>query len=242
MLGVEVRYLAEDGSDVGTTLGALDVDRVCRALPVRRIPSYTGQRHYAGLFWSASTGGHVPYESRLELDRLWLADFDPQVSWIAAQPLWLAGRDGDAVRRHVPDLLLSRAGRPPLLVDVKPAEFADQPKVRAVFAWTSRLCAARGWDYEVWTGANSVRLANVRMLALGRRLRGRIRRELLLALTDAARTGMTLEQLIATIDAEHAADSARLAVLALLWEGVWTVDMDQVLSGASQLAVEGIAA
>lgn len=64
---------------------------VCRALPVRRIRSRHQQRDCPGLFWSATTGGHVPYESRLELDRLWLADFDPDVSRIAAQPMWIVG-------------------------------------------------------------------------------------------------------------------------------------------------------
>ena len=45
-----------------------------------------GQAHYSGWYWSATTGGHVVYESRLELARLLLADFDPRVAAIAAQP------------------------------------------------------------------------------------------------------------------------------------------------------------
>ncbi|HET9966639.1 MAG TPA: hypothetical protein VFQ68_00300, partial [Streptosporangiaceae bacterium] len=39
-----------------------------------------GQAHYSGWYWSATTGGHVVYESRLELARLLMADFDPQVT------------------------------------------------------------------------------------------------------------------------------------------------------------------
>lgn len=41
------------------------------------------------------TGDHAPCESRLELDRLWLADVDPTVPGIAAQPMQLPGCDGD---------------------------------------------------------------------------------------------------------------------------------------------------
>lgn len=48
----------------------------------------------------------VAYESRLELARIILADFDPSVAGIAAQPFLLAGDDGARDRRHVPDLLL----------------------------------------------------------------------------------------------------------------------------------------
>ena len=87
---------------------------------MRKIPSYAGQQHYPCLFWSAPTGGDVEYESRLELDRLWLADLDPQVAWLAVQPLWLSGRDGAVLRRHVPDLLFHQREGSLVLVDVKP--------------------------------------------------------------------------------------------------------------------------
>ena len=156
VLSTEVRYVDAEGSPVATTVGALDAARVSRALPVRKVGSHSGQRHYSGLFWSATTGGHVPYESRLVLDRLWLADFDPAVRWIASQPMWLSGRDGTQLRRHVPDLLLIGDAGPPLLVDVKPKQFADQPQAAAVFEWTNRICQAKGWRYEVWTGGSPV--------------------------------------------------------------------------------------
>ncbi|MFE3945064.1 hypothetical protein ACFXPV_24900 [Streptomyces sp. NPDC059118] len=31
--------------------------------PVREFPSYRGQRNYPGLYWSATAGTHVGYES-----------------------------------------------------------------------------------------------------------------------------------------------------------------------------------
>ena len=66
-------------------------------------------------------GRHVVYESRLELSWLWLADFDPQVTAIAAQPMCLTGRDGDRIRTRYPDFLALRADGSVLVVDVKPA-------------------------------------------------------------------------------------------------------------------------
>ena len=144
LLGVEVRYVRADADSVVTSLGSVDVESVVRGLPVRRVRSHAGQRHYSGLYWSSTTGAHVGYESRLELDRLVLADFDFDVEWMAAQPMWLGGCDGSTRRRHVPDLLLRLRGGRYVLVDVKPAEFAARPEVAAVFAWTGRLRGVEG--------------------------------------------------------------------------------------------------
>jgi hypothetical protein len=69
-------------------------------------------------------GALVAYESRLELARIQLADFDPAVVEIAAQPSQLTGRDGGVLRRHVPDLL-RRAGGSVVVVDVRPAHRLD---------------------------------------------------------------------------------------------------------------------
>jgi hypothetical protein len=37
---------------------------------------YFGQRHYSGTWWSSTMRDHVIYESRLELSRLVLPNFD----------------------------------------------------------------------------------------------------------------------------------------------------------------------
>jgi acetyl-CoA C-acetyltransferase len=54
----------------------------CR--PVRDFPSYKGQRHYSGRWWTATTGTLVGYESWMERDQLALLDFDPDVVGIAS--------------------------------------------------------------------------------------------------------------------------------------------------------------
>jgi hypothetical protein len=68
-------------------LAELTATVVLSAGPWRTVRSHRGQKHLPGMYWSATTGGHVVYESRLELARLLLADFDSEVVGIAAQPL-----------------------------------------------------------------------------------------------------------------------------------------------------------
>ena len=83
---VSARYRRQDGRFVDMTLQQLDIGDVIAGLPVREFRSYKGRRHYSGWYWSATTGSHVVYESRLELARLIVADQDSSVVGIAAQP------------------------------------------------------------------------------------------------------------------------------------------------------------
>ncbi|MEU6371230.1 TnsA-like heteromeric transposase endonuclease subunit [Streptomyces sp. NPDC046931] len=81
------------------------------SVPWRQFRSVRGQRHYSGTYMAATTGGPIVHESRLELARLLLADFDPVVRGIYSQSCRLVARVGDRVRRHVPDfLLVTRSG------------------------------------------------------------------------------------------------------------------------------------
>jgi hypothetical protein len=75
--------------------------------PIRECRSYKGRRHYPGRYWSSTVARMVAYESRLELARILLADFDPAIVALAAQPLQMIGDDGGQPRRYVPDLLLA---------------------------------------------------------------------------------------------------------------------------------------
>src|SRR5580700_5427239 len=95
-----------DGTVRECPLRQVTAGQVVSAVPWRMVRSARGQAHYPGCYWSATAGGHVIYESRLELARLLLADFDPGVVAIAAQPFLLRVQAGGRVRRHVPDFLL----------------------------------------------------------------------------------------------------------------------------------------
>lgn len=82
---VEVRYRQADGRLVETGLDRLVVGEVLGGLPVRDFRWYKGQRHYSGWYHASTVGRLVAYESRLELARVLLADFDRDVVGIATQ-------------------------------------------------------------------------------------------------------------------------------------------------------------
>lgn len=108
------------------------------------------------------------YESLLELAWLLEADFDRSVSRIIAQPFLMTARIDGAERKHIPDFLLMTSSGP-LVVDVKPAKRLSQPEVAFTFAWSRQVIESRGWEYVVRSEPNSVRLANIRILARHRR-------------------------------------------------------------------------
>ena len=188
---VEVRYKGADRELHTTALDRVDVDEVLRGEPVREFRWYKGRQFYSGWYWSATGERLVVYESRLELARIMLADFAPDVVGIAAQPFQLVGRDGGRLRRHVPDLLLVSVDGAVTVVDVKPASRLALPKVREVFDWTERLCALRGGSFEAWCGADAQVLANVTFLA-GFRRRSVVREELIGAVLAVAAQTVTV--------------------------------------------------
>jgi hypothetical protein len=211
-------------------LDRVDVGEVVAGRPVREFRWVKGQRHYSGWYWSATTGGLVVYESLLELDRIMLADFANDVVGIAAQPFQLIGADGDRTRRHVPDVLLVHAGGGVTVVDVKPAHRLDDPNVQAVFGWTDRIVAGRGWSFEVWSCAPAGLLRNVRFLA-GYRRASVVDHSLSAPVLEAAAGGATIAGVERAVRAR--AGMARPVVLHLLWHGRLTADLSAPLGGAT---------
>jgi hypothetical protein len=129
----------------------VDSAELSNTVPWRTFRWYKGQRHYSGLYWSATMRDHVVYESRLELSRLIFADFDRAVHRILAQPFLLKADIAGKIRKHIPDYFLV-TDHGPVVVDVKPAHLLTKPTVADTFAWTRRLVEARGRRYEVWSG------------------------------------------------------------------------------------------
>jgi hypothetical protein len=165
--GCDVRR--EDGVRVDTNVRSVDVERAIRGHPVRRVHTAAGKKHYTDEFWSVTVDAHLSYESRLELDQLSLANFDDSVRWVATQPFWLRDKDEADVRRHVPDALHQPVSGSYTVADVKPVEFQSRPAVAALLDWTSRVCDAKGWRYEVSGGADAVLLANIHHIGQARR-------------------------------------------------------------------------
>lgn len=120
-------------------------------------------------------------------------------------------------------------------MDVKPEVFARHPEVRAVFDWTARLCDAKGWRYEVWTGADPVHLANVRWLG-GARRRDLIDEATLAAVLAGPRAASTITELCEAASREAASSLVRRVVMFLLWSHVLEADLTQVLDAASPVA------
>lgn len=233
VMEAEVRFMAADGW-VSSTLGKVEAAAVVAGQPARSFPTYKGQRNYPGLLWTATTGSLVGYESLLERDRLWLADFDPAVRAICGQPFWLTGRDGFTLRRHVPDFLLQLDDGSYLVVDVKPAALLAEPTVVEVLSWTGRLCAGKGWGYQVWSGADPTMLRNIRFLGGGRRPQF-VDEDAVVKVDAAAGSGMTIAEVEQAAEVDRS--DARAAVLRLLWTGAWTTDLLQPLSSRSVIAL-----
>lgn len=229
LLTSECRYRSRSGNWVTTCLGDAVATDMVRGLPAREFPTYRGQRNYPGWLWMSTTGTLVGYESLRERDRLLLADFDPAVTWVSSQPFWVSGRDRSVLRRHVPDFLLQTTNGF-VVVDVKPVELLKDAKVAAVMLWTRKLCDAKGWRYEVWSGDDPVMLRNIRFLATARR--GELAAEDAMGkVAEAARAGMTIAQVEAAAGVEI--DQARSASLVLLWRRRWSIDLTRPLTGSS---------
>jgi hypothetical protein len=134
-----------DGGEASLQLQHMQARRVLAAVAWRKTRSARGQAHYPGYFWSATMGGHVIYESRLELARLLLADFDRDVAAIAAQPFLLQARVAGMARRHMPDFLLAHANGSVRVVNVKPAGKLAEPQTAEALAWPGQpiFCMSR---------------------------------------------------------------------------------------------------
>ena len=134
--------------------------------PVRDFPSYRGQRDFPGLYWSATTGRHVGFESWLERDHAMLLDFDPYVTGFASQPFWLCWRDETTRkgRSHAPDYFARAVDGTGLVVDCRPVDRVDDRSAVA-FAVTRQVCEAVGWAYRLVGALDPVRVANLRWLA-----------------------------------------------------------------------------
>ncbi|WDN56551.1 TnsA-like heteromeric transposase endonuclease subunit [Streptomyces clavuligerus] len=200
------------------------------SMPWRSFRSVQGQTHYSGRYASATTAGPVVYESRLELARLLLADMDPAVRGIYAQPCRLTARVGGRVRQHVPDFLLAMASGTVRVVNVKPADRLADPKIVEALAWPGELIERHGWEYEVWSGVDRTVLENVRFLAAYRRpdvVPAAVIERAWRSVQDGDRLAEA-ERRLAAGRPDH---EARPPVLALLWSGRLTTDLSRPLSG-----------
>ncbi|MEE6259096.1 TnsA-like heteromeric transposase endonuclease subunit [Plantactinospora sonchi] len=169
----EIGYVGADGAEPRAILINSTEVRFELGKPVRVFSSRKRQRHFPGLWWSSTTGGHVGYESWLERDHLMLLDFDPAVVGIASQPFWLFWDENGRRRSHAPDYFARLVGGRAMVVDCRPAE-RIKPRDAVAFDAMRRACELVGWDYRLVGVPDPVLSTNVRWLAGYRHPRYRV--------------------------------------------------------------------
>jgi hypothetical protein len=160
----------EGGTRVRSPLGVSWSTRFEQVDPVRSFRWVKGGASFAGWHWSATTGGHVGYESWLERNQLILLDADPGVTGIASQPFWLHWHDGSRKRRHAPDYFVRLADGRGQVVDVRADDQIDEAAASA-FEATERAGQAVGWKFALVGAPDPILMANMRWLSRYRRSR-----------------------------------------------------------------------
>ncbi|WP_232518842.1 TnsA-like heteromeric transposase endonuclease subunit [Mycobacterium intracellulare] len=226
---------ADDGEIIHIPPWMLTPSLMADTQPFRKFRSYKDQQHYSGTYWSSTESSHVIYESRLELSRLVIADFDPTIERIFAQPLMIRARIDERARRHIPDFLLIR-GADLTFVAVKPRDRLDEPKVAETLAWVGEVVESCGWGFEVASEPAQPFFDNVRFLA-GYRRKHMISAEALAQLRAMTLPGMTFGEAVRRASAPE--PLVRAALLHLLWTHEARTDLSLVLSDKALLTSGG---
>lgn len=227
-----VRFRDSGGEVIHSELVSVSPVALVAGRPWRTFRWHHGQARFSGWYWAATMRRHVVYESRLELARLLLADFDSSVTAIAAQPFFLTASVNGKERNHVPDFLLLDGDGVVSVVNVKPADRLADAKVAEALGWAGAVFAERGWRHEIWSGAPAVQLSNVRFLAAYRdpaRLDPMVVSAVAEAAVESVRLG-EIEQAWPQRNGE-----ARAAALHLVWRGVLRADLSAALSADTML-------
>ncbi len=219
----------ERSSVVGVSESALFA-----ASPWRTFRWYEGQRHYSGSYWAATEASHVVYESRLELSALLMADFDPTVLKIVAQPFLLQAVVNGHRRRHIPDYLL-RTTTGLVVVDVVRARrLAEDPAAGELCSWTREVVNSLGWEYRVCSEPPAVLMRNIRFLAGYRRSRY-ISRDTLREIRFRRRElfGLRFDDALRVLDRAGARPVVCSALLHTLWNHEFSIDLERPLRPCS---------
>uniref|UniRef100_UPI00188E9F09 TnsA-like heteromeric transposase endonuclease subunit n=1 Tax=Mycobacteroides abscessus TaxID=36809 RepID=UPI00188E9F09 len=132
-----------------------------KAEPWRTFRWHRGQKHYSGCYWSTTESGFVVYELRLELVRLAGAECDPSVRRLVAQTFLVKIAVDSKCLRHVLDYLLFTGGGL-VIVDVKPRDLREKPKIAYTLAWMRDVGARMGCSFEVQSEPSAVERLNLR--------------------------------------------------------------------------------
>ncbi|MGN9843736.1 TnsA-like heteromeric transposase endonuclease subunit [Nonomuraea sp. H19] len=200
--------------------------------PVRKFSWHQGQSSFAGVWWWATSGEHIGYESWLERDHVMALDFDPDVVGLSSQPFRLSWVTSGKVRRHVPDFFARLADGTGMVIDVR-ADGRISPEDAQTFAATERACQQVGWTYRRVGEFDRVRVANLRWLAGYRHPRYR-QAEAIADLLEAFAAPVPL-----MIGVSQVGDPLRLlpALFHLLWSQRLVTDLTSALLSAASVLV-----
>ena len=183
----------------------------------------------SGLWWSATTGRHVGYGSRLARDHAMVLDFDEKVINYVGTPIRLGFREGARDRWLTPDFFARRDDGTALVVQCRSAgrTFADDSS-----AILTSACAAVGWQFDLVHELDEPRGDSLRWLAGYRhpRFDDPLRADQLVAWCNELGASTP----VGAILQRCRADLVLLGVLYhLLWHRRLVVDLTQPLSEAS---------
>lgn len=146
--GFELEFVDADGVARRGSLASCWQSRFEQAIPARSFPSYKGQGHFPGWWWSSTTGDHVGYESWLERDHAMSLDYDPTVVGFSSQPFWLHWRThAGGWRKHAPDYFARRDDGGAVVVDVRADDRIEAADAEA-FTAMARACRRVGWTFR----------------------------------------------------------------------------------------------
>lgn len=115
---------------------------------------------HQGYYWFAQLQRHVWYETMTEYLGLMYLDQSRTVRAISAQPMLIAFGNG---RAHYPDYLYLGDHTQQTIFDVHRADKMEEDPSQ--FDATFHLCQRVGWSFELFTGLDPTRQANLEWLA-----------------------------------------------------------------------------
>lgn len=232
MVEAKERYvhvsLDEQSYPVATSLDWVRRNGNASLRPMREFTFRQNQSHFPGYYWARTTRGWIRCESRHEVLRAKIADFDHDVVWIYSQPFTVVAdvRVGGRWlrRKQTPDFMLVLRDGSVRIVNVTIRERARSERGAVTNGWMRTVCEEAGYAFEVWVGTRAQFRENVTFLANFRQRLADI------SLTESA-AAERLDDIVASLQdgddigsvvARHAASgSDRRRVLSLIWGGLW---------------------
>lgn len=186
---------------------------------VRSPRSKAKSRHVPVWAYSTTTAGHVHLESGLEHDLLRDLDRRRDIVWLLSQPCRLQLPLQRRGRRlmHTPDLASLNGDGTVTVWDVRATTRQDE-EFRLRAEHTRRACEQVGWRYEVFAGLPALRRLNLLWLHAYRQPMPWYEEALAQLTESTCRPG--------TIGDVVTADNGAGHLVAALWHGIWSGQLD----------------